>query len=434
MTERKFGFDTQQLHAGHVPDSAVRARAVPIYQSTSFVFKDFASAKAINAIDEFGYEYSRTGNPTNDVLEQRIAALEGGTAALSLASGMAATTYSVLNIVGAGDEIVASRALYGGTFSLLAHTLPKYDVKTAFVDPDKPDTFAAAITERTKAILVETIGNPGANVVDVEALARIAEAHDVPLIVDNTFATPYLFRPFDYGANIVVHSATKYIGGHGNSIGGLIVDGGNFNWANGKYPAFTTPDPALDGMVHWERWGDYPGIGNFAFVMKARLQYLRDMGACLSPFNAFLLLMGLETLSFRIARQVQSAQRIAEFLATHSDVAWVNYPGLKSSPYHDLAQRILPKGAGAVFSFGIRGGEARAAKFVEAVKVFSFLANIGDSKSLIVHPATITHAQLDPAQQAAAGITPETIRLSVGTEDLDDLLWDLEQAFTASKP
>ncbi len=434
MTAHKFGFDTQQLHAGQVPDPAVRARAVPIYQSTSFVFKDFASAKAINAIDEFGYEYSRTGNPTNEVLETRVAALEGGTAALSLASGAAAVTYAILNVATAGDEIVAGRAVYGGTFSLLAHTLPKYGVKTIFVDPDRPEDFDAAVTERTKAIFVETIGNPNANVVDVDAVARIAKARGIPLIVDNTLATPYLFRPFEHGANVVVHSATKYIGGHGNSIGGLIVDGGNFNWAGGKFPSFTTPDPSYNGLIHWERWGAYPGIGNFAFVMKARLQYLRDMGACLSPLNAFLLLIGLETLSFRVERQVQSAQRLAEFLAAHPDVAWVNHPGLKNSPYHDLAQRILPKGAGAVFSFGIRGGEARAAKFVEAVKVFSFLANVGDSKSLIVHPATVTHAQLNATQLAQAGITPELIRLSVGTEDVDDLIWDLEQAFEATKP
>lgn len=433
MTERKFGFDTQQLHAGHVPDSTVRARAVPIYQSTSFVFKDFASAKAINAIDEFGYEYSRTGNPTNEVLETRIAALEGGTAALSLASGAAATTYAILNIAGAGDEIVAGRGVYGGTFSLLAHTLPKYGVKTVFVDPDRPEEFDAAVTEYTKAIFVEIIGNPGANVVDVDAVARIAAAHGIPLIVDNTFATPYLFKPFEHGAAIVVHSATKYIGGHGNSIGGLIVDGGNFNWASGKFPGFTTPDPSYNGMIHWDRWGNYPGIGNFAFVMKARLQYLRDMGACLSPLNAFLLLVGLETLSFRVERQVQSAQRIAEYLAAHPDVGWVNYPGLKDNRYHDLAKRLLPKGAGAVLSFGINGGETRVGRFVEAVKVFSFLANIGDSKSLIVHPATITHAQLDPEQQRQAGITPELIRLSIGTEDVDDLIWDLGQAFEASR-
>jgi O-acetylhomoserine (thiol)-lyase len=433
MTDRKFGFDTQQLHAGHVLDGAVRARAVPIYQSTSFVFKDFATAKAINAIDEFGWEYSRTGNPTNEVLEQRIAALEGGTAALALASGMAATTYSVLNIAAAGDEIVASRTLYGGTFSLLAHTLPKHGINTVFANPDRPESFKTAITEKTKAILIETIGNPGANLIDIEKVARIAQEAEIPLLVDNTFATPYLFRPFDYGANVIIHSATKYIGGHGNSIGGLIVDGGNFNWANGKFPSFTTPDPALEGMVHWDRWGNFPGIGNFAFVMKTRLQYLRDMGACLSPFNAFLLLMGLETLSFRVERQVKTAQRIAEFLESHPDVAWVSYPGLKSSPHHDLAQRLLPKGAGAIFSFAVKGGEARAAKLVEAVKVFSFLANVGDSKSLIVHPATITHAQLDADQKREAGITPETLRLSIGTEDPEDLIWDLEQALAASR-
>ncbi len=433
MSEREFGFDTQQLHAGQVLDTAHRARAVPIYQSTSFVFKDFASAKAINTIDEFGYEYSRTGNPTNEVLEVRIAALEGGSAALSLASGSAAATYAILNVARAGDEIVAARTLYGGTFSLLAHTLPKHGIKTVFVDPDNSDAFKAALTERTRAIWVETIGNPSGNLVDVEAIARIAEAHGIPLIVDNTFATPYLFRPFDHGAAVVVHSATKYIGGHGNSIGGLIVDGGNFNWANGKFPDFTTPDPCYNGMVHWDRWGNYPGIGNFAFVMKARLQYLRDMGACLSPFNAFLLLVGLETLSFRMERQVKTAQHIAEFLAAHDDVAWVNYAGLKDSPYYDLGKRLFPKGSGAIFTFGIKGGEERAARFVEAVKLFSFLANVGDSKSLIVHPATVTHAQLNAEQQKQVGITPELLRLSIGTEDADDLIWDLEQAFASSR-
>jgi O-acetylhomoserine (thiol)-lyase len=316
---------------------------------------------------------------------------------------------------------------------LLAYTLPKHGVKTLFVDPDKPEAFKAALTNRTRAIWVETIGNPSGNVVDIEAVARIAEAHGIPLLVDNTFATPYLFRPFDHGANVVVHSATKYIGGHGNSIGGLIVDGGNFNWANGNFPDFTTPDLAYNGIVHWDRWGNYPGIGNFAFVMKARLQYLRDLGACLSPFNAFLLLTGLETLSFRIQRQVQSAQRIAEYLAGHEDVAWVNYAGLKDSPYYELARRQLPKGPGAIFSFGIKGGEARAAKFLESVKLFSFLANVGDSKSLIVHPATITHAQLNAEEMHDVGITPELIRLSIGTEDVEDLIWDLGQAFASSK-
>lgn len=429
MSERKFGFNTQQLHAGHVPDSAHRARAVPIYQSTSFVFKDFASAKAINTVDELDYEYSRTGNPTCEVLEVRVAALEGGSASLALSSGAAAITYSILNIAKTGDEIIAANTLYGGSFSLLAHTLPKHEITTKLVNPDNPENFRKAINNLTRAIFIETIGNPGVNIVDVEAVARIAEENGIPLIVDNTFATPYLFRPFDYGANIVVHSATKYIGGHGNSIGGLIVDGGNFNWANGKYPDFTTPDPAYNGLVHWERWGNYPGIGNFAFVMKARLQYLRDMGGCLSPFNAFLLLQGLETLSFRIERQVSNAQRIAEYLESHADVAWVNYPGLKSSPYHKLAEIYLPKGAGAILSFGIKGGVARVEKFVEAVKIFSFLANVGDSKSLIVHPTTVTHTQLNEEQQLHVGIRPEMIRLSIGTEDVDDLIWDLEQAF-----
>ncbi len=433
MVEYEFGFDTKQLHAGQTPDGATRARAVPIYQSASFVFKDFDTAKAINTVDDLSFEYSRSGNPTCEVLESRIAALEGGTAAVAVSSGAAAITYAILNVAGAGDRIVAARTLYGGTYSLFAYTFPKHGITVDLVDPDDPAAFRAAITDRTKAVFVETIGNPGANIVDIPAVARVAAENGVPLIVDNTFATPYLFRPFEHGANVVVHSATKYIGGHGNSIGGLIVDGGNFDWSNGKFPGFTQPDLALGGLVHWERWRDYPGIGNFAFAMKARLQYLREMGACLSPFNAFLLLLGLETLSFRVERQTQSALRIAAFLAGHQDVLAVNYPGLPGAPYHELARRLLPKGVGAVFSFRISGGEERVKRFIEAVKLFSFLANVGDSKSLIVHPATVTHAQLDPARQREVGITPDLIRLSVGTEDVDDLIWDLGQAFENSR-
>jgi O-acetylhomoserine (thiol)-lyase len=432
MTARRLGFDTLQLHAGQTPDATTGARAVPIYQTTSFVFKDFAAAKAISSVEEFGFDYSRITNPTNEVLENRIAALEGGSGALAVASGSAATAYSILNILHAGHHIVAARTLYGGSFNLFVNTLPKHGITTTLVDPEDPENFRRAIADNTRAIFIETIGNPDINVIDFEAVARIAEQAGLPLIVDNTFATPYLFRPFDYGANVIVHSATKYIGGHGTSIGGLIIDGGNFNWANGKFPDFTTPDPAYSGFVHWEKWGAYPGAGNIAYIIKVRLHYLRDLGAALSPFNAFLFLQGLETLSFRLARQVANAQEIAEFLAAHAEVEWVNYPGLPSSPHYELARKYLPKGPGAILTFGIRGGLPRAKAFIEALKIHSFLANVGDSKSLVVHPATVTHGQLTEAEQRLAGVRPEQIRLSVGTEDVADLIWDLAQAFEAT--
>jgi len=432
MSERVLGFDTRQLHAGQVPDPVTGARAVPIYQTTSFVFKDFAQAKAISSVEEFGFDYSRITNPTNEVLENRIAALEGGSGALAVASGSAATAISILNITHTGDEVVAAKTLYGGSFNLFVNTLPKHGVRTVLVDPADPENFRRAITDRTRAIFIETIGNPDINIIDFEAVGRIAEAAGVPVIVDNTFGTPYLFRPFDYGANVSVHSATKYIGGHGTSIGGLIVDGGNFNWANGNFPDFTTPDPAYSGFIHWEKWGDYPGAGNIAYIIKARLHYLRDFGACMSPFNAFLFLQGLETLSFRLRQQVTSAQRIAEFLELHAEVEWVNYPGLPSSPHHALARKYLPKGPGAILTFGVKGGLERAKRFIESLEIFSFLANVGDSKSLVVHPATVTHGQLTEAEQRLAGVKPEQVRLSVGTEDIDDLLWDLDQAFARS--
>jgi len=432
MTARQYGFETQQLHAGQVPDPATGARAVPIYQTTSFVFRDFAAAKAISAVEEFGFDYTRITNPTNEVLENRIAALEGGSGALAVASGSAATAYSILNITHAGEEVVAAKTLYGGSFNLFVNTLPKHGVRTHLVDPANPENFRHAITERTRTLFVETIGNPDINIIDFEAVARIAEEHGIPLIVDNTFGTPYLFRPFDYGANVSVHSATKYIGGHGTSIGGLIVDGGNFNWANGRFPDFTTPDPAYSGFVHWEKWGNYPGVGNIAYIIKVRLHYLRDFGACMSPFNAFLFLQGLETLSFRLQKAVSNARRIAEFLEGHPEVEWVNYPGLESSPYYELARKYLPKGPGSILTFGIKGGLERAKSFIEALKLFSFLANVGDSKSLVVHPATVTHGQLTEEEQLLAGVKPEQIRFSVGTEDLDDLLWDIRQAFDAT--
>jgi len=424
---RALGFDTLQLHAGQAPDPTTGACAVPIYQTTSFVFKDFEQAKAVCAAEADGFDYSRIANPTNEVLENRIAALEGGSAALAVASGSAATAYAILNITGTGDDIVAAKTLYGGSFNLFKNTLPRHGVETRLVDPSDPDNFRRAIGERTRAVFIETIGNPDINVLDFDAIAAVAQEAGIPLIVDNTFASPYLFRPFEHGANVVVHSATKYIGGHGTTLGGLIVDGGNFDWGNGKFPGFTEPDPAYGGFIHWEKWG------KSAFVTKARLHYLRDFGACLSPFNAFLLLQGIETLSLRMARQVDSAQRIAEFLEKSPEVEWVSYPGLASSPFHGLAQRYLPKGAGGILAFGIRGGLARAKRFIEALEVFSFLANVGDSKSLVVHPATVTHGQLSEAQQRLAGVKPEQIRFSVGTEDLQDLLWDIEQAFAASK-
>ena len=430
MSARKLHFDTLQIHAGHVPDPATGACAVPIYQTTSFVFKNFEQAKAISSMEEFGFDYTRITNPTNEVLENRIAALEGGSGALSVASGSAATAYSLLNITHVGEEIVAAKTLYGGSFNLFKNTLPKHGVTTHLVDPADPENFQRAINDKTRAIFIETIGNPDINIIDFEKVAAIAHENGIPLIVDNTFGTPYLFRPFDYGANIIVHSATKYIGGHGNSIGGLIVDGGNFDWSkSGKFPDFTTPDSSYGGLVHWDRWGNYPGLGNIAYIIKARLHYLRDLGACLSPFNAFLLLQGLETLSFRITRQVESAQRIAEFLETHPQVVWVNYPGLKSSPHHALAKKYLPKGPGAILTFGIKGGLPQVQKFIESLKLFSFLANVGDSKSLVVHPATVTHGQLTEAEQRLAGVKPEQIRFSVGTENIEDLLWDIGQAF-----
>jgi len=427
MSERKFGFDTLQLHAGQKPDPATGARVTPIYQTTSFVFKDFAAAQGISSATEPGYDYTRIVNPTNEVLENRINLLEGGSGALALASGSAATAYSVLNITHAGDELVAAKTLYGGTFNLFVNTLPRHGVKTHLVDGNVAENFKRAIHAKTRALFVETIGNPDINILDFEAIARIAEDAGIPLIVDNTFASPYLFRPFEYGANIVVHSATKYIGGHGTSIGGLLVDGGNFNWGNGNFPDFTNPDPAYSNFVHWEKWG------NAAYITKARLHYLRDFGAAMSPFNAFLFLQGIETLSFRLQKQVASAQKIAEHLASHDQVEWINYPGLPSSPYYELGKKYLPKGVGAIFTFGIKGGLSAAKKFIESLQIFSFLANVGDSKSLVVHPATVTHGQLTEEEQRLAGVKPEQIRFSIGTEDLDDLLWDIDQAFAKAR-
>ncbi|MEN9946608.1 MAG: hypothetical protein RLZZ293_994 [Pseudomonadota bacterium] len=416
-------FDTLQIHAGQEPDSATNARAVPIYQTAAYNFNDTEHASNLFALKEFGNIYTRIMNPTTDVFEKRMAALEGGVAALAVASGSAAITYAIMNLAGNGDQIVAANSLYGGTYNLLANTLPKYGITTNFVDANNLENFANAITSKTKAIFIETIGNPNANVADIEAIAILARQHNLPLIVDNTFATPYLCRPIEYGANIVVHSATKFIGGHGTSIGGVIIDGGNFDWAkSGRFPDFTSPDPSYNGLVYAD------SFANLAYIIKARVQLLRDTGACLSPFNSFMFLQGLETLSLRVERHVFNALQIAQYLQTHPQVSWVNYPSLINNPYHDLAQKYLPRGSGSIFTFGIKGGRQVAKQFVAELKLFSLLANVADAKSLIIHPASTTHAQLNDEQQIRAGITPDLLRLSIGIEDVRDLIADLEQA------
>ncbi len=421
MSENKLRFDTLQVHAGQQPDPVTGARAVPIYQTTSFVFKDTDEAEGRFALTEPGNIYSRLTNPTVDVFEQRVAALEGGTAGLATASGSAAITYAILNIASAGDEIVAASTLYGGTFHLFSDTLPKFGINTVFVDPEYPQNFAGAITDKTKALFIETLGNPGINVIDFDAVAKIARDNGIPLIVDNTFATPYLYRPIEHGANVVVHSATKFIGGHGTSIGGIIVDGGNFDWTNGKFPGFTTPDRSYHGIK-------YADLGGIAYAVKIRAQLLRDTGASLSPFNAFLFLQGLESLSLRVQRHVENAQKVAEFLEKHPKVKSVSYPGLKSNRYHALAQKYLPKGAGSIFTFSINGDVKQARTLIDSLEIFSLLANVADAKSLVIHPSSTTHQQLSPEEQAASGTFPEDIRLSIGVEDVEDIIDDLRQA------
>ncbi|MBA1334537.1 MAG: O-acetylhomoserine sulfhydrylase / O-succinylhomoserine sulfhydrylase [Firmicutes bacterium] len=423
MAERKLKFDTLQVHGGQKPDPTTGSRAVPIYQTTSYVFKDTGHAADLFALKEFGNIYTRIMNPTSDVFEQRIAALEGGVGALAVSSGSAAVTYAILNIAGAGDEIVAASTLYGGTYNLFSVTLPKLGINTVFVDPDEPENFRKAINGKTKAVYIETIGNPGINIVDMEQVAKIAHDNSIPLIVDNTFGTPYLIRPFEFGADIVVHSATKFIGGHGTSIGGVIVDSGGFNWEeSGKFPGLTDPDPSYHGLRYVEAFGP------LAYILKARVQLLRDTGAALSPFNSFLFLQGLETLSLRVERHVSNTVKIAEFLDNHRNVSWVNYPGLKSSKYHSLAQKYFPKGAGSILTFGIRGGAEAGKRFINNLEIFSLLANVADAKSLVIHPATTTHAQLGEKELKEAGVTPDMIRLSIGIEDVDDLIYDLDQA------
>ncbi len=419
-----WSFDTLQVHGGQEVDPVTKSRAVPIYQTTSYVFNDTEHAANLFGLKELGNIYTRIMNPTTDVLEKRIALLEGGKAALAVASGSAAITYSILNVAGAGDEIVAASTLYGGTYNLFANTLPNYGIVTKFVDPDKAENFEAAINEKTRAIFIEILGNPGINIVDIEAVAEVAHKNGIPLIVDSTFGTPYLIRPIDFGADIVVHSATKYIGGHGTTMGGLIVDAGNFDWAkSGRFKGFTTPDPSYNGLVYADAFGP------LAFIFKARIQLLRDTGAALSPFNAFLLLQGLETLSLRVERHVSNAEKIVAFLESHPKVEWVKYPSLKSNKYYELAQKYFPKGTGAIFTFGLKDGD-QAVTFIDKLEIFSLLANVADAKSLVIHPASTTHAQLNEEQLLAAGVTKELIRLSVGIEDVNDLIADLENALS----
>lgn len=423
MVERRYKFDTLQVHAGQKPDPTTGARAVPIYQTTSYVFNDADHAARLFALEESGNIYTRIMNPTTEVLEQRIAALEGGVAALALASGAAAVTYAVMNIAGAGDEIVAASTLYGGTYNLLLYTLPRYGINTVFVDPKDPENFRKAVTYKTKAIYIESIGNPGINIIDIEAVAQIAHDNGLPLIIDNTFATPYLLRPIEHGADIVVHSATKFIGGHGTSIGGIIVDSGKFDWlGSGRFPGLTEPDPSYHGIRY------AIDIGPPAYVVKARVQLLRDTGAALSPFNAFLFLQGLETLSLRLERHVSNARKIAEWLSNHPLVAWVNYPSLPGNEYYNLAQKYFPKGAGSIFTFGIKGSVEVAKRFINSLELFSNLANVADAKSLVIHPASTTHSQLTEEEQKIAGVTPDQIRLSIGIEDAEDLIFDLDNA------
>ena len=421
----QYKFETIQLHAGQEnPDPASDARAVPIYQTTSYVFKNSAHAAARFELSDTGNIYGRLTNSTVDVFEQRIAALEGGVAALGVASGAAAITYTFLNLAQAGDNIVSAKTIYGGTYNLLQHTLPQYGIRTTFVDPDEPEAFEKAIDEKTRALFVETIGNPNATLVDLESIAAIAHRHRIPLVVDSTFATPYLVRPFEYGADIVVHSATKFIGGHGTAIGGVIVDGGKFDWeASGKFTSLTEPNPSYHGISFTK------AAGAAAFVTKIRAILLRDTGATLAPLHAFLFLQGLETLSLRVERHVENALKVVDFLSKHPKVEHVNHPSLASHPHHALYKRYFPRGGASIFTFEIKGGAKEAQDFIDRLHVFSLLANVADVKSLVIHPASTTHAQLSEKELADQGIRPNTIRLSIGTEHIDDIIRDLSQAF-----
>jgi len=427
MPDRTFGFDTLCLHAGQIPDAQTGARALPIYQTTSFVFDSADHAASLFNLQTFGNVYSRISNPTVAALEERVAALEKGRAALAAATGMAAQMLALLTLARAGDHIVASRTLYGGSYSQMAVTFAQFGIETTFVDPDEPANFRAAIRANTKAVYAETIGNPQLNVADLSALAEIARAAGVQLVVDNTLASPDLCRPIEHGADIVVHSVTKYLGGHGTTMGGILVESGRFPWDNGKFPMMTEPSRGYHGVIFHETFGD------FGFTMKARMETMRTLGPTLSPLSAFLLLQGVETLHLRMPRHSDSALAVARFLAAHPAVYWVSYPLLEGNRYESLARRYLPHGAGGILTFGVKGGAAAGVKCIEAVEMLSHLANVGDAKTLIIHPASTTHRQLDEDEQRAAGVAPEMIRLSVGLESLDDILWDLDQALRHSQ-
>ncbi len=424
MADREFGFETLALHAGQIPDRETGARAAPIYQTTSFVFDSADHAASLFNLQTFGNVYTRLSNPTTAMFEERMAALEGGRAAVATASGQAAEMVAILNICQAGDHIVSSSKLYGGTHTMFAVNLPKLGIETAFVDPDDPENFRRAIRPNTKAVFSETLGNPAINMVDIAAVGAIAREAGVPFVVDNTAASPYLCQPLRHGADIVVHSATKFIGGHGTTMGGVVVESGKFPWDNGRFPSMTEPSAGYHGVRFFETFGD------FGFTMKARMEVLRVFGPSLSPFNAWLLLQGLETLPVRMERHCANAMGVASFLKDHPKVAWVNYPGLAGNRYHALTRRYMPKGAGALLSFGIKGGYAAGVKFIEGLQFVSHLANIGDAKSLVIHPASTTHRQLAEADQVKAGVPPDMVRLSIGLETLDDILWDLDQALS----
>ncbi|GAA3730668.1 O-acetylhomoserine aminocarboxypropyltransferase/cysteine synthase [Salinicoccus jeotgali] len=420
-----YRFETKQLHAGQEVDTDTKSRALPIYQTTSYVFDDTKHAADLFGLQDAGNIYTRIMNPTTAALETRVSDLEGGVAGLAVASGMAAITYAIQGVAGNGDHIISTTSLYGGTHTLFSHTFTKFGIETSFVDTKNLDNVSREIKDNTKAIFIETIGNPEGNIEDIEALAQIASTHGLPLIVDNTFATPYLCRPLEHGANVVVHSATKFLGGHGTSIGGVIVDGGNFNWNNGKFPGLTEPDDSYHGLVFTEAFGPA------AYVFKLRTTLLRDTGAAISPFNAFLLIQGIETLSLRMERHVENAVVVAEYLEAHEKVQWVDYAGLKSSKYNALQKKYLPKGASAIFTFGVTGGYEAGKRFIESLELFSLLANVGDAKSLVIHPASTTHSQLDESEQLKGGVRPEAIRVSIGLEHIDDIIGDLEKALDA---
>ena len=432
MSDQAFKPGTQCLHGGQEPDPATNARAVPIYQSTSFVFNDTDHASRLFGLQEFGNIYSRIMNPTCDVLEKRMAELEGGSGALAVSSGQAAETLAILNIAQAGQNIVSSNSLYGGTYNLFHYTLPKMGINAKFVDQAEPENFKAAIDENTRCIFLETIGNPRVDVPDFDAITEIAHEAGIPVIVDNTLASPLLCQPFKHGVDVIIHSCTKFVGGHGTSIGGVVIEKGDFPWDNGKFPELTEPDPSYHGMKFYETFGGM----NLAYILKVRTQLLRDLGSCMSPFNAFLFLQGLETLHLRMQRHSENALAVAQFLESHSKVSWVNYTGLESHPSYNLGRKYLPNGCGAIMGFGVAGAnaeeqQANGVKLINSVKLFSHLANVGDSKSLIIHPSSTTHQQLSPEEQVATGVSPDFVRLSVGTEDVEDIIGDLKQALDA---